>query len=101
VIQDLRDKSNELVMRLLLTACDIAASAVLVGWLWPSSVMEVPLASISIDTLLRAAAAILLAIGSLFMLVAIWVKRGCRQWRTAVEIAGAREAIDSILATAS
>jgi hypothetical protein len=72
VIQDLRDKSNELVMRLLLTACDIAASAVLVGWLWPSSVMEVPLASISIDTLLRAAAAILLAIGSLFMLVAIW-----------------------------
>ena len=64
--------SNELAIRLLLTACAIGAGAVLVGWLWPSSVMEVPLASISIPVLIRAAAAMRLGMGTLVMLVAIW-----------------------------
>ena len=66
------DLDRALAIRVLLTACDIATGAALVGWLWPSGVMEMPLAAVSIPMLLRAGAATLLAMLSLGKLVAVW-----------------------------
>ena len=67
-----RDKSSRLAIRLLATACVIGGGVALVGWLWPSGLMEVPLAAVSIAMLLRGAAAVLLAMLTLGMLVAVW-----------------------------
>jgi len=74
-----RDRANELPIRVLLTACDIGAGAALIGWLWPTGVMEVPLAAVSIAMLLRASAAILLAVLTLGMLVPVWSGDGAER----------------------
>ena len=69
---DRAPRSSGLAIKLLLTSCDIGVGGALVGWFWPSGVMEVPLAAVSIPMLLASAAAILLALGTLGILVAVW-----------------------------
>ena len=64
--------SGGLAIQLVVTVCDIGAGAALVGWLWPSGVVDAPLAAVPVPVLLRSFAAIVLAVGAVLMLVAIW-----------------------------
>jgi hypothetical protein len=64
--------SGGLAIQLVVTACDIGAGVALVCWLWPSGVMDPPLAAVPVPLLLRSVAAIVLAVGAILMLVAIW-----------------------------
>ena len=71
--------SSGLAIKLVLTVCDIAVGGALAGWFWPSGVMEVPLAAASMPMLLSSAAAILLAVGTVLMLVAVWSSDGIKR----------------------
>jgi|1185.fasta_scaffold43861_3 hypothetical protein len=69
---DQRNYPNGLAMKVLFTVCDLGAAATLGGWFWPIGMAEVPVYALSLEMMGRAVAAGVLAMGALFVLVAIW-----------------------------
>jgi len=71
--------SGAWVIKLVFTACDIGVGGALARWFWPSGVMDVPLAAVSMPMLLSSAAAILMALGAVLMLAAVWSSDGAER----------------------
>ena len=59
-------------MKVLLTICDIGVGAAVVGWLWPAGVAEAPLYALSVEMIMRAVGAVVLAMFVFGVVAAIW-----------------------------